>query len=250
MSNSQPNPILQRIVGGVFLLALILLVAILLLKPSDNQISNADSGSNRPTITTPGSSKPQDTSNNRPPVLVLESNTIKEEEKITELPNNIEIVGDDIWQQVEEKTSETIVSEKPTLIAGTETPSSTQERSATSQKPQTTPKPKAETPKPSTPKLELIANSEKTSTQAPTNPPKGNNAASGQWFVQIGAFGNLANAQKLVSEYQKQGYSVRIQKDKNLNRVQIGPFSTQKAAEQVKAKTKTPSINPAVIHFP
>ncbi|MHC5226192.1 SPOR domain-containing protein [Ignatzschineria sp. LJL83] len=244
MSNSQSNPILQRIVGGVFLLALILLVAILLLQPSDTQMSNVDNSSSRPTTSLPNTSKPQDNSNNRAPMLVLDSTTIQEEENGTELlPNDIEIVGDDLWQQVEEKTSETIVPAKPILIAGTETPNPIQERPTTSQKPQTTPKPKAETPKPSTPKLELIANSEKPATSS-------NNNVSGQWYVQIGAFGNLANAQKLVSEYQKQGYSVRIQKDKNLNRVQIGPFSTQKAAEQVKAKTKTPSTNPAVIHFP
>ena len=243
MSNTQSNPILQRIVGAIFLLALILLVAVLLLQPSDHQINNADNGSNRPAASLPNTSKPQETPNNRPPVLVLESNTNQNDDhQAPTLPSEIEIISEDMWQQVEEK---------PTTIAGIEPAKPIEERPTTPKPPQIPQqKPKAEASAPATPKLELIANSEKPVAQAPINPPKSSNTATGQWYVQIGAFGNIDNAQKLVSQYQKQGYNVRILKDKNLNRVQIGPFSTQKAAEQVKAKTKTPSTNPAVIHFP
>ena len=149
-------------------------------------------------------------------------------------------------------------STKPVLIASTEPsntiPKTVPEKPKATESPKTanttTPKSEATKPKVAAPKLELIADSEKSPVTKPTLSATTSKNNQGKWYVQIGAFGNSANAQKLVNQYQQQGYTVRIQKDNNLNRVQIGPFTTKKEAEQVQAKTKTQSINPAVIHLP
>ena len=262
MSNTQSKPILQRAVGAIFLLALIGLVAVLLLQPSDRlpESSAKNSKPQQPTISitandkTPSAEKPDHSG----PALILESSTDIEtlEAKIPNRPT--EVIGEDIWQSVEQQTHEEIQTAKPILVASSETaptkPVVAEKPQIEAPKPNTKPEtPKADTAKPkvTTPKLELIADSEKpvTSTKPATQAaPKTSSA--GNWYVQIGAFGNAANAQKLVNQYKQQGYNVRIQKDNNLNRVQIGPFSTKQDAEKVQARTKTQSLNPAVIQLP
>lgn len=263
MSNTQSKPILQRAVGAIFLLALIGLVAILLLQPSDHLPDSTAKNSKpqQPTISiTANDNKPSTSSNdNLEPALILESTTDVDVVDTDSTTAPTEVIGEDIWQSVEQQTQEEIQAAKPILVASSEP--STQEASKPkvdtpkTQASQTTPK--AETTKPETvkpkveaPKLELIADSEKTTTSKPSAQATPKADASGKWYVQIGAFGNAANAQKLVNQYKQQGYNVRIQKDNNLNRVQIGPFSTKKDAEKVQAKTKTQSLNPAVIHLP
>lgn len=260
MSNTQEKPILQRAVGAIFLLALIALVAVLLLQPSD-QLPESTAKNSKPqqptiSITANNDSSKAPELNIKGPEIVLESTTSASQ--ITE-NTPVEVIGEDLWQSVEQQTSQAVESTKPILIASTEpsnaTPKTVAEKPKATEPPKTanttaTPKTEATKPKVAAPKLELIADSEKAPVTKPTSSATTSKNNQGKWYVQIGAFGNSANAQKLVNQYQQQGYTVRIQKDNNLNRVQIGPFSTKKEAEQVQAKTKTQSINPAVIHLP
>lgn len=260
MSNTQEKPILQRAVGAIFLLALIALVAVLLLQPSDQlpESTTKNSKPQQPTIsiTANNDSSKAPELNTKGPEIVLESTTSASQ--ITE-NTPVEVIGEDLWQSVEQQTSQAVESTKPILIASTEpsnaTPKTVAEKPKATEPPKTAnttaaPKSEATKPKVAAPKLELIADSEKAPVTKPTSSATTSKNNQGKWYVQIGAFGNSANAQKLVNQYQQQGYTVRIQKDNNLNRVQIGPFSTKKEAEQVQAKTKTQSINPAVIHLP
>ena len=274
MSNTQEKPILQRAVGAIFLLALIALVAVLLLQPSDQlpESTTKNSKPQQPTIsiTANNDSSKAPELNTKGPEIVLESTTSASQ--ITE-NTPVEVIGEDLWQSVEQQTSQAVESTKPILIASTEpsnaTPKTVAEKPKATEPPKTAntttapkteapktantttaPKTEATKPKVAAPKLELIADSEKAPVTKPTSSATTSKNNQGKWYVQIGAFGNSANAQKLVNQYQQQGYTVRIQKDNNLNRVQIGPFSTKKEAEQVQAKTKTQSINPAVIHLP
>lgn len=259
MSNTQEKPILQRAVGAIFLLALIALVAVLLLQPSD-QLPESTAKNSKPqqptiSITANNDSSKAPGLNTKGPEIVLESTTSASQ--ITE-NTPVEVIGEDLWQSVEQQTSQAVESTKPVLIASTEpsntTPKTVPEKPKATESPKTanttTPKSEATKPKVAAPKLELIADSEKSPVTKPTLSATTSKNNQGKWYVQIGAFGNSANAQKLVKQYQQQGYTVRIQKDNNLNRVQIGPFTTKKEAEQVQAKTKTQSINPAVIHLP
>ncbi|HIW05867.1 MAG TPA: SPOR domain-containing protein [Candidatus Ignatzschineria merdigallinarum] len=260
MSNTQEKPILQRAVGAIFLLALIALVAVLLLQPSD-QLPESTAKNSKPqqptiSITANNDSSKAPELNTKSPEIVLESTTSASQ--ITE-NTPVEVIGEDLWQSVEQQTSQAVESTKPILIASTEPsntiPKTVSEKPKATEPPKTAnttaaPKTEATKPKVAAPKLELIADSEKAPVTKPTSSATTSKNNQGKWYVQIGAFGNSANAQKLVNQYQQQGYTVRIQKDNNLNRVQIGPFSTKKEAEQVQAKTKTQSINPAVIHLP
>lgn len=260
MSNTQEKPILQRAVGAIFLLALIALVAVLLLQPSD-QLPESTAKNSKPqqptiSITANNDSSKAPELNTKGPEIVLESTTSASQ--ITE-NTPVEVIGEDLWQSVEQQTSQAVESTKPILIASTEPsntiPKTVSEKPKATEPPKTAnttaaPKTEATKPKVAAPKLELIADSEKAPVTKPTSSATTSKNNQGKWYVQIGAFGNSANAQKLVNQYQQQGYTVRIQKDNNLNRVQIGPFSTKKEAEQVQAKTKTQSINPAVIHLP
>ena len=264
MSNT-PKSALQRIVGAVFLLALIALVAVLLMQPSEKipHQSAQTAQPQKPTISVTANGTNKDNSglahsSNQP--LILESATGKTE---TTTPPT-EVIGENIWQHVEQKSHESAPTEQPIILASVDTHANTSnQRPAThsnnnpnsqtqaSTKPQSAPKPTqkpaAEKPKVTAPKLELIADSEKTSTK-PAQAPKP--TSNGKWYVQMGAFGNSANAQKLVNQYKQQGYNVRIKKDNNLHRVQIGPYATKNEAEQVKSRTKSGSINPAVIQLP
>ncbi len=260
MSNTQEKPILQRAVGAIFLLALIALVAILLLQPTDKlpESTAKHSKPQQPTISITANNKASNAAgtNNKAPEIILESTT-----STTQISNNtentpVEVISEDIWQSVEQQAPKAVEPPKPILIASAEsktTPKTATEKPKTTQPAKTntttaSPKTEATKPKVTTPKLELIADSEKSTAKPAVQAAPSNKQ--GKWYVQIGAFGNAANAQKLVNQYKQQGYTVRIQKDNNLNRVQIGPFTTKKDAEKVQAKTKTQSINPAVIHLP
>ncbi|MBN9292481.1 MAG: SPOR domain-containing protein [Flavobacteriia bacterium] len=66
-----------------------------------------------------------------------------------------------------------------------------------------------------------------------TIPPANNN---GEFFVIVGSFGNIENANRLVSDLQSKGYAAEIAANKNgLNLVSIARFSTlQEAREKTK----------------
>ncbi len=253
---------LQRAIGAIFILALIALIAILLLQPADKGSEVVATPSSKPPVKTPTAPTGE------APVLVLESSAAS---GTVTIPNDgsvptgkdIEIISESLWQSIEQEqptTNSPIVAanDQPSITMPAVKPAEPKVPVA-AQKPQEAPKKEASTaskPAIAPPKLELIAGSQQNSAKpAPTTPKTATSstkpaAASGNWFVQVGAFGNAENAQKLVNQYKKQGYNVRIQRENNLNRVQIGPFATKKEAEQVQAKTKGGSLNPAVIHLP
>ncbi len=261
MSNTQTKSVLQRAVGGIFLLALIALIALLLLQPSDklpNTASQSD-GSQKPTlsITANDAQKPiPSTPEIQGPALVLESQT-SSDPKNNSQNSSAEIISEDLWQSVEQNSHPSNVKPQITdeaiVMASVDAPTTSPSKTSTpeiendkskpatqsQEKPKVVNKPKAETPK-----LELISNTATPPKPAATQPSKA--LATGKWYVQLGAFSNSANAQKLVTEFSQKGYNVRIQKDKQLNRVQIGPYATKKEAEQVQSRTKGGSLNPSV----
>ncbi len=257
MSNTQSKPILQRAVGAIFLLALIALVAILLLQPSD-RLPDSTAKNSKPqqptiSITAHDQNKSPASPDQSGPALVLESVTGTQYPEPGTIAEPVEVISEDLWQSVEQTAGNHNKPANSAPTASREKPTSTANSNIPKDRPKAETKPKAETAKPvvTTPKLELIADSEKSpSTSKPAPSVNSKPSSNGNWYVQVGAFGNTANAQKLVNQYKQQGYNVRIQKDKNLNRVQIGPFATKKEAEQIQSKTKTQSINPAVIHLP
>ena len=269
MSNNQSKSVLQRAVGGLFLLALIALIAVLLLQPSDKthapQQESASTQKPKPTLSITSKNNEDSESeitDSSVPAIILESESSK-----TIAGNNqvTEVVSEDIWQSVEQNSAPAQgqhITGQPIITASLDKPKTVDshkietiqktpqqvtpkvvEPPKVSEKPKTTEKPKvADKPKTApAPKLELISSANttpKATTPAPTS--------SGKWYVQLGAFSNNANAQKLVNEFKQKGYNVRIQKDNQLNRVQIGPYATKKEAEQVQSRTKGGSLNPSI----
>lgn len=64
--------------------------------------------------------------------------------------------------------------------------------------------------------------------------PKGELA--GRFFIQVGAFGKQANAQKLCNKLRSEGYGCRehYMNTRNLWRVQVGPYATLPKAEKAR----------------
>lgn len=240
MSNTLTKSLLQRLIGGIFLLALVGLIAVLLLQPSDKLPTTTPQANNvqKPaiSITSTGKKEPQEIA----PPIILESQSGKE--IVSNAPGDI--VGEELWQSVEQ--GHQIKEENAIILASVEPPKVTPLPKKEIEKPKVTPK-----KEPAMPKIELIADSEKSTAKAPqkTQPvqqaPKA--TAQGHWYVQLGAFGNSANAQKLMNEFKQKGYNVRILRDNKLNRVQIGPYATKKEAEQVQSRTRSGSLKPSVV---
>ncbi|GGZ82348.1 hypothetical protein GCM10007161_12130 [Ignatzschineria indica] len=240
MSNTLTKSLLQRLIGGIFLLALVGLIAVLLLQPSDKLPTTTPQANNtqKPAISikSTGKKEPQEIA----PPIILESQSGKE--IVSKAPGDI--VGEELWQSVEQ--GHQIKEENAIILASIKPPKVTPLPKKEIEKPKVTPK-----KEPAMPKIELIADSEKSTAKAPqkTQPvqqaPKA--TAQGHWYVQLGAFGNSANAQKLMNEFKQKGYNVRILRDNKLNRVQIGPYATKKEAEQVQSRTRSGSLKPSVV---
>lgn len=62
-------------------------------------------------------------------------------------------------------------------------------------------------------------------------------AASGSYYVQLGAFSNAANAQRLADRAQSLG-TVHVVSAGNIRRVRIGPYPSQAAANQAQARAR------------
>lgn len=123
--------------------------------------------------------------------------------------------------------------DKPAAVAATPAP-----------KPTPKPEPKPEPPKPAPAKPEPakpVVAAPKPTTPAPA-PDKPAPAAAGVGFVvQLGAFGNQAEAIALRDRARSQGLSafveqVRTAEGGTLNRVQVGPVADRAAADQLKAQ--------------
>ena len=239
MSNTLTKSLLQRLLGGIFLLALIGLIAVLLLQPSDKLPTTTPQANNaqKPAISITSGENKGSQNITRP--IILESQSGKEVVEST--PGDI--IGEELWQSVEQDNQ--IKEDNAIILASIEPPKVAPTPKKEVVKPKVTPQ-KA----PTIPKIELIADSEKSTTKVVQKPQANKTTtvtAQGNWYVQLGAFGNSANAQKLMNEFKQKGYNVRILKDNKLNRVQIGPYATKKEAEQVQSRTRSGSLNPSVV---
>ena len=75
--------------------------------------------------------------------------------------------------------------------------------------------------------------------QAATAPPAPQPApaASGSYYVQLGAFSNASNAQRMANRAQNLG-TVRIVSAGNIRRVRLGPYPSQAAANQAQSRAR------------
>ena len=71
-------------------------------------------------------------------------------------------------------------------------------------------------------------------------------AASGSYYVQLGAFSNAANAQRLADRARRLG-PVRIVSAGNIRRVRLGPYPTQAAAQQARSQARSAGFSDARI---
>lgn len=79
-------------------------------------------------------------------------------------------------------------------------------------------------------------------------------AISGGFVVQLGSFGNKANAGRLVSDLKSKGLAAYMRDDKSVKpavyRVLVGPALEREQAEQMQAKAKSLSgLNPIVVTY-
>lgn len=71
-------------------------------------------------------------------------------------------------------------------------------------------------------------------------------AAAGDYYVQLGAFSNAANAQRLASRAERLG-TVRIVSAGSIRRVRLGPYPTQAAANQALSQARSAGFGDARI---
>ncbi|MBL4889228.1 MAG: SPOR domain-containing protein [Candidatus Lindowbacteria bacterium] len=69
--------------------------------------------------------------------------------------------------------------------------------------------------------------------------PSKKTSRSGRYFVQVGAFGVLGNAEALVNKLKSGGFMARIQPRGKLSLVQVGPFLKRKDAESQRDDIKS-----------
>lgn len=64
-------------------------------------------------------------------------------------------------------------------------------------------------------------------------------AASGEWAVQVGSFGEPGNAERLEADLVSQGFNAfRRARDNDLTTVYVGPFASSEAGEQARTELK------------
>lgn len=74
------------------------------------------------------------------------------------------------------------------------------------------------------------------SSQSPSSP---SSSAQGEWAVQVGSFGEAANAQRLSEQLSGEGFTVYQRKrDNNLTTVFVGPYATSDDGEAAMASIK------------
>ncbi len=88
----------------------------------------------------------------------------------------------------------------------------------------------------------------------PPRAPAGS-AEEGGWIVQVGAFSNSTNAQRLRQELQQSGYPVSLDnvelKGSKAVRVRVGPFRERQLAQEAQAKIESQTgLRGVVIAYP
>jgi len=81
---------------------------------------------------------------------------------------------------------------------------------------------------------------------APQPPPAPAPAADGEWFVQVGAFGSLDNAEALVSRLRSDGYEAFLTTIGSLHRVRVGPYADRAEADRVADRLREEGNSPSV----
>jgi DedD protein len=75
--------------------------------------------------------------------------------------------------------------------------------------------------------------------------------SSGEWVVQVGAFGSAEAARRLVDELSAAGYAAQLapvtRAGRTLHRVRVGPASGRPAAEQLAERLKARRLPAAVV---
>ena len=88
------------------------------------------------------------------------------------------------------------------------------------------------------PKKENISNEQPSQSSAPAN---------GLFRVQIGAFQDKANAEKVMKKAKASGFQTYIRQENNLYKVQIGAFSVRNNAEELKARANAVGLNAVIV---
>jgi DedD protein len=88
-------------------------------------------------------------------------------------------------------------------------------------------------------------------TPAPTTQPKPAAAATGDWMVQLGSFGEEANARRIAQQAGTYGYKAEVSSSKSggrtLYRVRVGPQATRGAADAAASALRAHGINDAQV---
>ncbi|MBB3331959.1 DedD protein [Halomonas campaniensis] len=102
------------------------------------------------------------------------------------------------------------------------------------------PEPPAETP-PADPIAELArAADQRLAGEASESAAPAAAVASGEWAVQVGSFGEPANAERLESQLREEGFSVFSRpRDNNLTTVYVGPYDSSEAGERAMGELKS-----------
>ena len=69
----------------------------------------------------------------------------------------------------------------------------------------------------------------------------------GLFRVQVGAFKDKANAEKVMEKMKASGFETSIRQENNLFKVQIGAFSVRNNAEELKARANAAGLNAVIV---
>jgi len=101
------------------------------------------------------------------------------------------------------------------------------------------------------PKAEPVAAPPPTPTKPPVAQTPGSVAGRGGWAVQVGAFGSVATARKLVTDLERDGYSAYIapltRSGKTLHRVRVGPEPIRADADKLAGRLKARGLPASVV---
>jgi DedD protein len=101
------------------------------------------------------------------------------------------------------------------------------------------------------PAVAAVAPPPATPPQPAPQPPPQAVGSSGEWVVQVGAFGSAEAARRLVDELSAAGYAAQLapvtRAGRTLHRVRVGPASGRPAAEQLAERLKARRLPAAVV---
>lgn len=102
-------------------------------------------------------------------------------------------------------------------------------------------------------KLEGTAASNYQKPQSPVKtiqPTQQSNTNNYRWFIQVGVFDNINNANKLANEYRAKSYSVYIDQTTKQHKVRLGPYKTKQNAQKAQAHLKGSKIDSTLVQLP